>query len=180
MSFNKKVSDAHINYMLYKNKHLYTDDKETTTEIMSYLYKIYYDEYKKQSDLKVNILKSFSERFPSIKMPCSQLEYYLYCCELYASHQLKGIEYNLPFPVETDVPTQEDFKLGVEATQHNSSQPEVSLNEFVEILRTKTPSIIGIKEKKKNVKKHTLSILLTQEKQKNRKLQDILAQTSPT
>jgi hypothetical protein len=179
MNLNKIVSDTHINYMLYKNKHLYTDDKETTTEIKSHLYKIYYDEYKKQSDLKLTILKCFTERFPTIKMPASQLEYYLYCCELYASHRLKGIEYNLPFPVETDVPTEEDFKLRVEATQHNSSQPEVSLDKFVEILRTKMPSMIGIKEKKKNVKKHTLSILLTQEKQKTKKLQEILAQASP-
>ena len=184
MALNKAESESRINYIVYTHKYFYTDDKETTSEMKSQLYKIYYDIHKKQSDLKVNLLKAFTESFPSIKTPSYHLDHYLHCCELYASHRLKGIEYNLPFPVEIDIPLSEEiFNLEVESRTpelKTLQKPEVTLEEFIEVLRIKSnPSFIGIKEKKKNVKKHTLSILLTQEKEKTRKLQEILGQKSP-
>lgn len=178
MALNKAKKDAYVDYVLYNHKHLYTDEKETTSAMETHLYKIYYNKQKNQSEIKANILKAFKEKFPNIKKPASDLEHYIHCCEIYASHRLKGIEYNLPFPVEDNTPsTQEEFKLGVE----ESMKPVLkTLEEFVDFFRTKSkPSLIGIKEKKKNVKKHTLSILLTQEKEKTRKLQEILEQKSP-
>lgn len=182
IALNKTISDAHIKYITYKNKHLYTNDQETTSEKQSELYNIYYDEYKKQSDLKASILKGFKERFPNIKNPLYELEqHYLYCCEVYTSHKLKGVEYNLPFPVETDVqPIQiNDFQVLVEESNPIENKlplpqkPSASLDDLL-ILMQKISKAPIIKEKKKYPKKHTLSILLTQEKEKTKKLQEIL------
>jgi len=179
---SKAVSDAYINYIVYKNKHLYTDDKETTSAMRSYLYNIYYDEYKKQYDLKIPIIKAFKERFPNIYNSESELEHYLYSCEVYASHRLKGIEYSLPFPVETDaLPIQEDFQLIIEETKTSENKItqnlESNLEKFFECMRLKSTPL-AIKQKKKHANKHTLSILLTQEKEKTKKLQETIKQAT--
>jgi hypothetical protein len=176
IALSKAVSDAYVNYIVYKNKHLYTDDKETTWAMRSYLYNIYYDEYKKRYDLKIPIVKAFKERFPSINNSASELEHYLDSCEVYASHRLKGIEYNLPFPVEDDPKTPEDFQLKIEVKpSENTSKSETTLEEFVELMRLKSKPL-AIREKKTHANKHTLSILLTQEKEKTKKLQEIIKQ----
>jgi hypothetical protein len=169
---SKPVNDTYVNYRLYKNKELYTDDKETTSTIRLTLYDIYYNEYKKQCNLKIPIVKAFKERFPNINNAASELDHYLYCCELYASHKLKGIEYNLPFPVDSDVPASEDHKVEPSTPENVIQKPEGKW-EDLKVVRTKSKPLI-IKEKKKYPKKHTLSILLTQEKEKTKKLQQML------
>ena len=184
IALGKAVSDAYINYIVYKNKHLYTDDKETNTAMRLNLYNLYYTEYKKQSDLKVLIVKAFKEQFPNINNSASELENYLNSCEVYASHRLKGIEYALPFPVETDKQEKvNDFEVGVEEPIAPENKPlnnrVGTWEDIVEVMRTKSKPLI-IKEKKKYPKKHTLSILLTQEKEKTKKLQEILGQVGST
>jgi hypothetical protein len=47
----------------------------------------------------------------------------------------------------------------------------------LKVVRTKSKPLV-IKETRPHLKKHTLSILLTQEKEKTRKLQDMLKQAS--
>ena len=183
IALGKAVSDAYINYIIYNNKHLYTDEKTTSVMIFN-LYKLYYTEYKKQSDLKVPIVKAFKERFPNINNSASELENYLNSCEVYASHRIKGIEYALPFPIETDKPDQvSDFEVGVEepiAPENKPlNNPVVTWEDIVEVMRTKSKPFI-IKEKEKYQKTHTLSILLTQEKEKTKKLQEILGQVGST
>jgi len=188
MALNKQVSDAYINYLIYKNKYLYTDDKETTLSIKTDLYHKYYSEYKKQFDLKIPIIKAFKEKFPNIYNPDQEVGHYLFCCELYESHRLKGIEYNLPFPVETDSPPAllNDFPLGVEESKSSDntepppenkppSKPEGKW-EDLKVVRIKSKPIVIREVKKPGPKKHTLSILLTQEKEKTRKLQEVLKQ----
>jgi hypothetical protein len=175
ISLRKKISDAHVKYMTYKNKHLYTSAQDTRCEIQSELYKIYYYEYNKQFELSGRIIKAFKERFPNIKNPTYELEHhYINCCELYESHRLKGIHYNLPFPVEAEtvtVPVNE-FEVAVEESKPVENKvPEKPEGKWedLKVVRTKSKPLI-IKEKKKYPKKHTLSILLTQEKEKTRKL----------
>ena len=97
----KPVNDAYVNYIIYKNKHLYTGDKGTTSAMILQLSRIYTNEFNKQYKLKVPIVKAFKERFPSINNSASELEHYLDSCKEYDAHRLKGIEYNLPFPIES-------------------------------------------------------------------------------
>jgi hypothetical protein len=171
-ALNKEVSDSYLNYMIYTNKELYTDDKETNSEMRLDLYDIYYKQDTKQCELKVPIVKGFKEQFPSINNPARELEHYLYCCELYDAHKLKGIEYNLPFDIETEPPPQvNEFKVKVEQVTE-PEKPEGKWEDLKVIRKTSKPLII--KEKKKYPKKHTLSILLTQEKEKTKKLQEML------
>ena len=181
IALSKVVSDYYVNYIVYKNKHLYTDDKETTSTNIFNLYMLYNNELKKLCVLKDPIIKGFKKRFPNINNSVSELEHYLDSCKEYASHRLKGIEYSLPFPVENDPPpTPEDFKLGVD--EHPESKPpentpksETTLEEFVELMRLKSKPL-AIREKKTHANKHTLSILLTQEKEKTRKLEEMFKQ----
>ena len=190
IALRKIISDAHVKYITYKNKHLYTCAQDTTCEIQSELYTIYYTEYSKQFDLSARIIKAFKERFPNIKNPTYELEHhYFHCCELYEAHRLKGINYNLPFSVDNDQPpTPEDFQIRIEESKPPESKPPESkpleskprqkvesLEELFEIMRLKAKPL-GIRERKKNANKHTLSILLTQEKEKTKKLQEIIAQ----
>ena len=179
IALNKSVSDAYIQYITYKHKHLFTDDTETTSAMMWHLHGIYYNKYKTQSALKIPIIKAYKERFPSIKKPSCDVEHYIECCEKYASHRLKGILYDLPFQVETPdpAPDPEDKKPCVEGGVWWDTVKD-------QLIKSKatgtgagagTGAGVGIKEKKKNVKKHTLSILLTQEKEKTRKLQEMLS-----
>lgn len=180
IALSKVVSDYYVNYIVYKNKHLYTDDKETTSTNIFNLYMLYNNELKKLCVLKDPIIKGFKERFPNINNSASELEHYLDSCKEYASHRLKGIEYSLPFPVEND-PTPEDFQLRIESKPETkpeskpSEKSETTLEEFVEFMRLKSKPL-AIREKKTHANKHTLSILLTQEKEKTKKLQEIIAQ----
>jgi hypothetical protein len=193
ISLRKKISDAHVKYITYKNKHLYTSAQDTTYEIQSELYKIYYDEYNKQFELSARIIKAFKERFPNIKNPTYELEHhYFHCCELYEAHKLKGINYSLPFPMDNETPTTpEDFKLGIDEplspesnpTQVNpaetkppESKPPQKTESFEEFLMRVKTKPLAIRQKKTYPKKHTLSILLTQEKEKTKKLQEIITQ----
>ena len=175
MALNKAKEDAYVDYILYNHKHLYTDAKETTSAMDTHLYKIYYNKNKNQSEIKANILKAFKEKFQNIKKPASDLEHYIHCCELYASHRLKGIVYNLPFPVETDTEKNpEDFKV-IEPENNISKVREGTWEEFMESMRLKAkPNTL--RETKKHANKHTLSILLTQEKEKTRKLEEMFKQ----
>ena len=148
--------------------------------MQTHLYSLYYHEMKKQENLKKTLLKAFSERFPTIKQASVELEHYLHCCELYATHRLKGIEYSLPFsvvavasPVASPVPVENEF----EVVANKPPSKPVGTWDDLKVVRTKSKPLI-IKEKRPHPKKHTLSILLTQEKEKTRKLQDILKQTS--
>jgi hypothetical protein len=178
IALSKSVNDAYINYIVYTNKHLYTSDKETTSAMRLQLSKVYHEEYNKQYKLKVPIIKAFKERFPNINNSASELEHYLDSCNEYESHRLKGIHYNLPFPLEPDViplPVN-DFQVKVEESrpvEHKVPQKPEGKWEDLKVIRTVSKPLI-IKEKKKYPKKHTLSILLTQEKEKTRKLQEIL------
>jgi len=180
IALNKPVSDAYINYLVYKNKHLYTNDNETTSTMLWHLYENYYNKHKKQSALKFQILKIFKEKFPSIKKPACDIEHYIECCVLYESHRLKGKYYNLPFPVETNTPAPVDFQVEVPPENKCPQNSGGTWDGFTILEKKSKPSLLGIKEKKKNVKKHTLSILLTQEKEKTRKLQEILEQKGST
>jgi len=181
IAMSKSVSDAYINYIVYKNKHLYTDDKETTSAMILQLSRLYHNKYNKQCELKIPIVKGFKERFPNINNSASELEHYLHSCEVYASHRLKGIEYNLPFPVEIDLSsTPEDFKLDVNkqmASENLVPQKPEGKWEDLKVIRSKSKPLI-IKEKKSYPKKHTLSILLTQEKKKTKKLEEMLENTN--
>ena len=171
-ALKKQVSDAYLNYIIYTHKELYTDDRETTSEMRLDIYDIYYKQYTKQCELKVPIVKAFKEQFPNINNPACELEHYLYCCELYEAHKLKGIEYNLPFDIETGTPPQvNEFKVKVE--QITEPEKKEGKWEDLKVIR-KTSKPLIIKEKKKYPKKHTLSILLTQEKEKTKKLQEML------
>jgi len=176
IALSKVVSDYYVNYIVYKNKHLYTNDKETTSTIIFNLYMLYNNELKKLCELKDPIIKGFKERFPNINNSASELEHYLHSCKEYACHRLKGIEYSLPFPVENDPKTPEDFQLKIEVKDsENTSKSETTLEEFVELMRLKSKPL-AIREKKTHANKHTLSILLTQEKEKTKKLQEIIKQ----
>lgn len=190
IALSKIVSDAYTKYNIYKNKHLYTDDKDTTCAMQSQLYSVYNKLTYKRFSLKFAVGKAFKERFPSIKNPSYEVEHYLYCCELHASHRLKGIEYNLPFPVETDSPPPapiNDFPVGVDESNpsdNNEPPPEnkpppkpVGKWEDLKVVRTKSKPLVIREVKKSAPKKHTLSMLLTQEKEKTRKLQEMLVQT---
>lgn len=186
IALGKTKSDAYINYMNYNNKYLYTNDKDTKSITLSHLYSLYSEIRYKQFHLGCDIGRAFAERFqiPTIKNPgyVIELEHYLYCCELYASHRLKGMHYNLPFPLEAETVTTQvnEFKVAVEVSKPVENtipeKPEGKWEDLKVIRKISKPLII--KEKKKYPKKHTLSILLTQEKEKTKKLQELLGQTA--
>jgi hypothetical protein len=176
IALSKRMSDTYVNYVIYNNKYLYTNDKETTSVIHSQLYSVYEEIRYKQFQMRFSIGKKFSERFPSIINPSYEIEHYLYCCELYASHRMKGIEYNLPFHVETDASLEdlpfhvetdeqaslEDFKLRFDESSDNDvSKKSEETWEGLKVVRTKT-------------KADTLPILLTQDKEKTRKLEEMI------
>jgi len=180
VALNKPVDDAYMNYRVYRNRNEYTSDKDTTSIMQTHLYSLYYDEMKKQEGLKKTLLKAFTERFPVIKQASVELDHYLHCCELYATHRLKGIEYSLPFsvvasPVPSPIPVPVENEFEVVADKPPSKP--VGTWDDLKVVRTKSKPLI-IKEKRPHPKKHTLSILLTQEKEKTRKLQDMLKQAS--
>jgi hypothetical protein len=177
VALNKPVDDAYMNYRVYRNRNEYTSDKDTTSTMQTHLYSLYYHEMEKQESLKKTLLTAFTERFPAIKQGSVELEHYLHCCELYATHRLKGIEYSLPFsvvasPVPVASPVENEFEV---VADKPPSKP-VGTWDDLKVVRTKSKPLV-IKEKRPHPKKHTLSILLTQEKEKTRKLQDILKQT---
>ena len=144
---------------------------------------LYKNKFKKLCELKDPIVKAFKEQFPNIYNSASELEHYLDSCIEYACHRLKGIEYSLPFPVENDVlPTPEDFKLIIDEPASPESKPlqksGTSLEEFLEYMRIKASKPLVIRQKETYPKKHTLSILLTQEKEKTKKLQGMIQQST--
>ena len=195
IALSKRMSDTYVNYVIYNNKYLYTNDKETTSVIHSQLYSVYEQIRYKQFQMRCSIGKKFSERFPSIINPSYEIEHYLYCCELYASHRMKGIEYNLPFHVETDPQSSlddfkliecdlpfhvetdepaslEDFKLRFdESSENDVSKKSEETWEGLKVVRTKTKAIVTTENKK-----HTLPILLTQDKEKTIKLEEMFKQ----
>jgi galactose-1-phosphate uridylyltransferase len=100
---------------------------------------------------------------------------------LYATHRLKGIEYSLPFsvvasPVPVASPVASPVENEFEVVANKPPSKPVGTWDDLKVVRTKSKPLV-IKEKRPHPKKHTLSILLTQEKEKTRKLQDMLKQT---
>jgi hypothetical protein len=179
--------EAHLNWFEYRNRHLYTDDMTTSSSVRSELYEKYSIVAKKRKQLKDDVIKTFTERFNNvIKLPTYELEHYLTCCEIYAFHRVKGIMYELPFveapfnekPLnelhEEEAIQQPALISEVKAPVVQQTWDDLKVN-----IKTRKRAFVLPTKKSHAAKKHTLSILLTQQINQNKKLEEELASLKP-